>query len=93
VDIQADNMIDRDEITQTERLIRPHVRRTPVIKADAADFGLSAARLKFKLRSARSSPAARRSSRSLASRQTEQQHGRLGWRSSATRSLVSSSRI
>jgi threonine dehydratase len=49
VDIQADNIIDRSSIAQTERLIRPHVRRTPVIEVDAADFGLTAARLTFKL--------------------------------------------
>jgi threonine dehydratase len=49
VDIQADNTIDRGSIAQTERLIRPHVRRTPVIEVDAADFGLVAARLSFKL--------------------------------------------
>jgi threonine dehydratase len=41
-------MINRDEIAQAERLIRPYVRRTPVIEADAADFGLAAARLSFK---------------------------------------------
>ena len=42
-------MINRDEIARAERLIRPHVRRTPVIDADAADFGLAATRLSFKL--------------------------------------------
>jgi len=49
VNIQADNNIDRDYIARTERLIRPHVRRTPIIEVDAADFGLAAARLSFKL--------------------------------------------
>ena len=49
MDIQADNIIDRDEIAQTERLIRPYVRRTPVIEVDAADFGVTAVRLSFKL--------------------------------------------
>jgi threonine dehydratase len=49
VNFQADNIIDRDSIAQTERLIRPHVRRTPIIEVDAADFGLAAARLSFKL--------------------------------------------
>jgi threonine dehydratase len=49
VDIQAGSIIGRDEIAQTERLIRPHIRRTPVIEVDAADFGLAAARLSFKL--------------------------------------------
>src|SRR5215469_13794072 len=42
-------MIERTDIAQTERLIRPHIRRTPVIEVDAADFGLAAARLSFKL--------------------------------------------
>jgi threonine dehydratase len=49
VDIQADNIIGRGSIAQTERLIRPHIRRTPVMEVDAADFGLAAARLTFKL--------------------------------------------
>jgi threonine dehydratase len=41
--------IGRQEIAAAERLIRPHIRRTPVIEADAADFGLGALRLSFKL--------------------------------------------
>ena len=42
--------IDRDTIAATERLIRPYVRRTPVIAVDAADFGLDAGPpLAFKL--------------------------------------------
>ena len=49
VDIQPRSMIDRVDIVQTERLIRPHIRRTPVIEVDAEDFGLAAARLSFKL--------------------------------------------
>ena len=47
--MQADNIVDRGSIAQTERLIRPHIRRTPVIEVDAEDFGLAAARLTFKL--------------------------------------------
>src|SRR5256885_2898388 len=47
--MQADNIIDRGSIAQTEGLIRPHIRRTPVIEVDAADFGLAAARLTLKL--------------------------------------------
>ena len=47
--MQADNIVDRGSIAQTERLIRPHIRRTPVIEVDAVDFGLAAARLSFKL--------------------------------------------
>jgi threonine dehydratase len=42
-------VIDRSEIAATERLIRPHVRRTPVVEVDGADFGLGALRLSFKL--------------------------------------------
>src|SRR5215471_42349 len=49
MDIQVDDIIDRDSVAQTERLIRPHIRRTPVIELDATDFGLAAARLSFKL--------------------------------------------
>jgi threonine dehydratase len=41
--------IGKDEIAATERLIRPHIRRTPVIDVDGADFGLSAVRLSCKL--------------------------------------------
>ena len=49
MDIQVDDIIDRDSIAQTERLIRPHIPRTPVIEVDAADFSLGAARFSFKL--------------------------------------------
>ena len=49
MDIKADSIIGRDDIAQTERLIRSHIRRTPVMEVDAADFGLAAARLSFKL--------------------------------------------
>jgi threonine dehydratase len=38
-----------DEIARTYELIRPHVRRTPVVEVDAADFGLPAAPLALKL--------------------------------------------
>jgi threonine dehydratase len=41
--------IDRDRIAVTERLIRPHIRRTPVVTIGAADFGLPPAPLAFKL--------------------------------------------
>jgi threonine dehydratase len=41
--------IDRDRIAVTERLIRPHIRHTPVIRVDAADFGLAGEPLTFKL--------------------------------------------
>ena len=41
--------ITRERIAATEKLIRPHIRRTPVIAVDAADFGLGASSLCFKL--------------------------------------------
>jgi threonine dehydratase len=41
--------IDRDAIATTEAVIRPHIRRTPIVEIDGADFGLAAARLVFKL--------------------------------------------
>ena len=34
-------MIDRQKITDVEKVIRPYVRRTPVIHVDAADFGVN----------------------------------------------------
>jgi threonine dehydratase len=49
MDTQVDDIIDRDSIAQTERLIRPHIRRAPVIEVNAPDFGLGAAHLRFKL--------------------------------------------
>ena len=41
--------IDRGRIAAVEKIIRPHIRRTPVIEVDAADFGLDSSRLIFKL--------------------------------------------
>jgi threonine dehydratase len=41
--------IHRESITATERIIRPHIRRTPVVETDAADFGLLPSKLIFKL--------------------------------------------
>jgi threonine dehydratase len=43
--------IGGEEIAATERVIRPHIRRTPVIAVDGADFGLGGLRLSFKLES------------------------------------------
>ena len=42
-------VIDRDRIAATERLIRPYIRRTPVMTVDPGDFGLAAKSLAFKL--------------------------------------------
>ena len=41
--------IGRTQIAAADRIIRPYIRRTPVIAVDAADFGLPAGRLSFKL--------------------------------------------
>lgn len=41
--------VDRQAITAAERLIRPYIRRTPVIEVDSRDFGLSPFRLACKL--------------------------------------------
>ena len=41
--------IDRTAIEAAAELIRPHVRRTPVLAADAEEFGMAPARLVFKL--------------------------------------------
>lgn len=42
-------MINREGIVRTYGAIRPHVRRTPVIEADATDFGLGSFHALFKL--------------------------------------------
>lgn len=42
-------MIDPARIAACERLIRPHIRRTPVMEIDAADFGLAPRPLCLKL--------------------------------------------
>jgi threonine dehydratase len=41
--------LSRGRIEAAERLIRPHVRRTPVIEVEARDFGLAGAALTLKL--------------------------------------------
>lgn len=42
-------MISRERIQQTETVIRPYIRRTPVLEVDGADFGLDSMRIVFKL--------------------------------------------
>jgi threonine dehydratase len=42
-------VLDQDQITRCEKLIRPYVRRTSVIEIDGADGGLSSRRLSLKL--------------------------------------------
>jgi threonine dehydratase len=41
--------LGREAIAGVERLIRPHVRRTPVLRAGAREFALDGAELNFKL--------------------------------------------
>jgi threonine dehydratase len=45
----AEAPIDRAAIAATERLIRPHIRETPVVAVAGADFGLADTPLVFKL--------------------------------------------
>jgi threonine dehydratase len=42
-------MISREKIEQTERVIRPYIRRTPILEVDGADFGLESITIVFKL--------------------------------------------
>jgi threonine dehydratase len=44
-----DTPITPDRIAETERLIRPHIRHTPIVAVDMAEFGLTAAPLNLKL--------------------------------------------
>jgi threonine dehydratase len=41
--------IDRESIAAIEQIIRPHIRRTPILETSAADFGLAPTPLTFKL--------------------------------------------
>jgi threonine dehydratase len=41
--------IDREQIVATEKTIRPHIRRTPIIEADGGDFAFASIPLVFKL--------------------------------------------
>ena len=41
--------ISRERIQETENVIRPHVRRTPILEVDGAEFGLDSIRIIFKL--------------------------------------------
>src|ERR1700687_2779329 len=44
-----DTSITPDRIAETERLLRPHVRHTPIIHVDLADFGAEQKPLALKL--------------------------------------------
>jgi len=41
--------VSREQIQAVYPLIRPHIRRTPVIEVDGADFGLDSITIVFKL--------------------------------------------
>ena len=41
--------LDRDSISRAYDVIRPHIRRTPIVEVEPADFGLRAAKLVLKL--------------------------------------------
>jgi threonine dehydratase len=43
------NLVSREQITRCERLIRPYVRRTPVIEIDGADIGVDSGKISLKL--------------------------------------------
>ena len=47
--VDDDISVDRKQIAATERLIRPHIRQTPVVEVDGGDFGLGSLRLSLKL--------------------------------------------
>jgi threonine dehydratase len=47
--MQPDTLITPDRIAETERLIRPHVRHTPILHVDLADFGLEPKPVALKL--------------------------------------------
>ena len=47
--IVPDNPINKDRIASTYNLIRPYIRRTPVIEVDGRDFGLDSSPLLLKL--------------------------------------------
>ena len=42
-------MISQEQIQQTEKVIRPYIRRTPIVEVDGADFGLDWIKIVFKL--------------------------------------------
>jgi threonine dehydratase len=48
---QSQDPISRDRIRQTERVIRPYIRWTPLLRTDASEFGLAQGPLWLKLES------------------------------------------
>jgi threonine dehydratase len=49
--VQGRDKVGRESIAETYCLIRPHIRRTPVVEVQGADFGLDSINLVFKLES------------------------------------------
>jgi threonine dehydratase len=47
--MSATTRVDRETIAVVERIIRPHIRRTPILETHGSDFGLDATSLVFKL--------------------------------------------
>src|SRR5262245_58363978 len=45
----SEALITRERIAATYELIKPHIRRTPVIAVNGEDFGLDGVQLHFKL--------------------------------------------
>jgi threonine dehydratase len=45
----APSSVGRDQIAATEPVIRPYIRRTPIVEVDGRDFGLAGVTLVFKL--------------------------------------------
>jgi threonine dehydratase len=41
--------VSRERIQETENVIRPHIRRTPTLEVDGADFALDSIKIVFKL--------------------------------------------
>ena len=41
--------LSRERIQATERVIRPYIRRTPILEVDGSEFGLEAIKIVFKL--------------------------------------------
>jgi threonine dehydratase len=48
---QNQDKVDRERIASTYKVIRPHIRRTPVVEVEGSDFGLDGVRLVLKLES------------------------------------------
>ena len=47
--VSAETLVDRERITSTEPVIRPHIRFTPVVRVDGRDLGLPGVTLTLKL--------------------------------------------